>query len=134
MRGNVLPLFVYALCVSGCYQTIPADVLVDGGTDAGVDGGDDAGKDADAGPDPDAGAAPDAAVAVMGCSDLCASVLDWTSQELNCIGRAVRLAGYAPGATPECRVMRNPAECEACAEGAGLTDVVCIGAAFICLP
>jgi hypothetical protein len=71
---------------------------------------------------------------VTDCSDLCASFLDWTADELRCIGGVLRIAGYAPGATPECRVIRNEAECEACAEGMGLTDNVCAGLAFLCLP
>jgi hypothetical protein len=77
---------------------------------------------------------PDADVPITGCTDLCDTVLDWSSAQLSCIGQVLRLAGYAPGATPACRLVRDPQECMECADGMGLSDNVCIGVAFICLP
>jgi hypothetical protein len=85
----------------------------------------------DAGTDADV---PDASVPVMGCLDLCDTVLGWSPEQLNCIAQVLRIAGYAPGATPECATLEDPEECLDCADGMGLTDNVCIGLALICLP
>ncbi|MGB8222594.1 MAG: hypothetical protein WCF10_08395, partial [Polyangiales bacterium] len=68
------------------------------------------------------------------CMDLCDLVLDWTAEQLSCIGQVVRLAGYAPGAAPQCRLIRSPQECLDCSEALGLTENICRGATFICLP
>ena len=133
-------LLACALCASGCYDTVSVDLFPDAGLDAGTDAGMDAGMDAGV-PDadipdadiPDADV-PDADVPIMGCMDLCDTVLDWSSAQLSCIAQVLRIAGYAPGANPACRLVRDPQECVDCADEMGLNDNVCIGLAFICLP
>jgi hypothetical protein len=151
MQGMATVLLACALCASGCYDTVSVDLFPDAGFDAGMDGGMDAGMDGgtdggtDAGMDastdadipdadiPDADV-PDADVPIMGCMDLCDTVLDWSSAQLSCIAQVLRIAGYAPGANPACRLVRDPQECVDCAGEMGLNDNVCIGLAFICLP
>jgi hypothetical protein len=135
MQGMATVLLACALCASGCYDTVSVDLFPDAGFDAGTDAGMDAGIDADV-PDadiPDADV-PDADVPIMGCMDLCDTVLDWSSAQSSCIAQVLRIAGYAPGANPACRLVRDPQECVDCADGIGLTENVCIGVAFICLP
>jgi hypothetical protein len=70
----------------------------------------------------------------MGCVDLCESFLHWSSEQLSCVAQVLRLAGHAPGATPECGLVQDSEDCVDCADAMGLSDSICIGAAFICLP